>query len=52
MAQQGQEQGAGMSDEEFRRLCVKASEGETAEVLAAVDQDRWQPELMLMATHC
>ena len=40
MAQLGQEQGAGMSDGEFGRLCVKASEGETAEVLAAVDQDR------------
>ena len=40
MAQQGQEQGAGMSEEEFSRLCVKASEGKTAEVLAAVDQDR------------
>ena len=40
MAQQGQEQGAGMSDDEFYRLCVKASEGKTAEVLAAVDQDR------------
>ena len=40
MAQQGQEQGAGMSDEEFRGLLTKASEGKTAEVLAAVDQDR------------
>ena len=40
MAQQGQEQGAGMSDEEFRGLLTNASEGKTAEVLAAVDQDR------------
>ena len=40
MAQQGQEQGADMSEEEFRRLCEKASEGKTAEVLAAVGQDR------------
>ena len=30
----------GMSDDEFRRLCAKAYEGKTAEVLAAVDQDR------------
>ena len=40
MAQQGQELGAGMSEEEFSRLCNKAREGKTAEVLAAVDQDR------------
>ena len=40
MAQQGQEQGAGMSDAEFGRLCNKAREGKTAEVLTAVDQDR------------
>jgi Ankyrin repeats (3 copies) len=40
MAQQGQEQGAGMSNEEFGSLCYKAGEGKTAEVLAAVDQDR------------
>ena len=38
MAEPGQ--GAEMSEAEFHRLCVKASEGKTAEVLAAVDQDR------------
>ena len=32
--------GAEMSEEEFDELCYKASEGKTAEVLAAVDQDR------------
>ena len=37
MAQQGQELGAGMSDEDFYRLCTKVCDGETAEVLAAVD---------------
>ena len=40
MAQQGQEQGVGMSDGEFDWLCCKARDGKTAEVLAAVDQDR------------
>ena len=40
MAQQGQALGAGMSNGEFRGLGVKAFEGKTAEVLAAVDQDR------------
>ena len=33
-------QGAEMSKEEFNKLCDKARERETAEVLAAVDQDR------------
>ena len=38
MAEPGQ--GEEMSVEEFGRLCRKAYEGKTAEVLAAVDQDR------------
>ena len=38
MAEPGQ--GAEMSEEEFDRLCDKAEEGKTVEVLAAVDQDR------------
>jgi len=38
MAEPGQ--GAGMNKEEFDELCGKAFRGKTAEVLAAVDQDR------------
>ena len=40
MAQPDRSMGQGMSDVEFDRLCSKAHEGKTAEVLAAVDQDR------------
>ena len=38
MAELGQ--GAEMSEEEFGRLCDKALEGKTAELLASVDQNR------------
>ena len=38
MAEPGQ--GEEMSEEDFAELCDKAYEGETAEVLAAVDQDQ------------
>ena len=38
MAELGQ--GEEMSEVEFGRLCDKAQQGETAEVLAAMDQDR------------